>query len=81
MRFNIPTSDPGYSNGVFTIYTTGELPPLVANGTVIDGSTQPGFAGKPIIALASTAKHGTISRIVPSLEDVFIAEVRKAERL
>jgi hypothetical protein len=60
VRFNIPTSDPGYSNGVFTIYTTGELPPLVANGTVIDGSTQPGFAGKPIIALDG-------SRLIPEL--------------
>lgn len=49
IRFAIPTSDPGYSNGVFNIHLTGMLPPLVANGTVIDGSTQPGFAGKPLI--------------------------------
>ena len=60
VRFNIPTSDPGYSNGVFTIYTTGELPPVAADGTVIDGSTQPGFAGKPIIALNG-------SRLIPEL--------------
>ena len=49
IRFDIPTSDPGYSNGVFNIHLTGMLPPLVANGTIIDGSTQPGFAGKPLI--------------------------------
>ncbi len=49
IKFNIPTSDPGYSNGVFNIHLTGHLPPLVANGMVIDGSTQPGFSGKPVI--------------------------------
>ena len=49
IRFNIATSDPGYSNGVFNIHLTGLLPPLVASGTVIDGSTEPGFAGKPLI--------------------------------
>ncbi len=51
IRFNIPTNDPGFSNGVFTIYLTGYLPPLVANGTVIDGSTQPGFSNKPLIVI------------------------------
>ena len=49
IKFNIPTSDPGYSNGVFNIHLTGMLPPLVTDGTVIDGSTQPGFTGKPLI--------------------------------
>ena len=49
VKFNIPTSDPGYSNGVFNIHLTGHLPPLVANGMVIDGSTQPGFVNKPVI--------------------------------
>jgi parallel beta-helix repeat protein len=51
VKFNIPNSDPGYSNGVFYIHLTGHLPPLVANGMVIDGSTQPGFAGKPVIVV------------------------------
>jgi hypothetical protein len=51
VKFNIPTSDPGYSNGVFNIYLTGHLPPLVANGTVIDGSTQPGFTNQPVIVV------------------------------
>jgi len=51
VRFNIPASDPGYSNGVFNIHLTGQLPPLVANGMVIDGSTQPGFTGPPLIVL------------------------------
>ena len=44
-------TDPGYSNGVYNIHLTGQLPTLVANGMVIDGSTQPGFAGKPLIVV------------------------------
>ena len=47
VRFNIPTNDPGYSNGVYNIHLTGHLPPLASNGMVIDGSTQPGFTGNP----------------------------------
>jgi hypothetical protein len=49
VKFNIPTSDPCYSNGVFNLHLTGHLPPLVANGMVIDGSTQPGFTNHPVI--------------------------------
>lgn len=51
IRFNIPTSDPGFSGGVYTISLIGELPPLVSPGTIIDATTQPGFAGTPVIAL------------------------------
>lgn len=51
ISFNIPTNDPGYSNGFYTIYTSGELPPLVANGTVIDATTQPGYVNHPVIAI------------------------------
>lgn len=51
VRFNIPTNDPGYSNGVYNIHLTGMLPPLASNGMVIDGSTQPGFTGNPLIVV------------------------------
>jgi Astacin (Peptidase family M12A) len=51
VKFNIPTSDAGYSNGVFTIHLTGQLPTIAANGMIIDGSTQPGFTGKPLIVV------------------------------
>ena len=51
IRFDIPSSDAGYSNGVFTIHLTGHLPPLVNDGTVIDGSTQPGFSNQPLIVV------------------------------
>ena len=58
IRFAIPTGDPGHSNGVFNIHLTGMLPPLVANGMVIDGSTQPGFTSQPLIVVDA-------SQIVP----------------
>ena len=58
VQFNIPTSDPGYSNGVFNIHLSGHLPTLVTNGMVIDGSTQPGFTNKPLIVVDA-------SKIIP----------------
>jgi hypothetical protein len=61
VRFNIPTNDPGLSNGVYTIYVSGQLPPLVADGTVIDATTQPGYEGSPIVALDG-------SRVLPQTE-------------
>jgi len=51
IRFAIPPTDAGQSNGVFTIHLTGHLPPLVANGLVLDGSTQPGFTNQPVIVV------------------------------
>ena len=54
VRFNISTNDPGYSNGVYTIYLSGELPPLIANGTVIDATTQPSYTSYPVIALSGS---------------------------
>ena len=41
ITFNIPTNDPGFSTGVFTIKPSDQLPWLV-NATILDGSTQPG---------------------------------------
>ena len=64
IRFNIPNTDPNYANGVFTIYLIGEPPPLVSPGTVIDGTTQPGYAGHPVIALDGTqvsSEAGSVS--------------------
>ncbi len=49
VQFNIPAADPGHSNGVYTIYLSGYLPPLATDGIVIDGATQPGFTGKPLV--------------------------------
>jgi parallel beta-helix repeat protein len=61
VSFNIPTDDPGLSNGVYTIYVSGQLPPLVSDGTVIDATTQPGYAGSPIVALDA-------SQVLPETE-------------
>ena len=43
VRFNIPNTDPGYRNGVFTIYPRGNCRPSVADSTVINGSARPGM--------------------------------------
>ena len=45
IAFNIPGA------GVHTISPTAELPVITGNGTVIDGSTQPGFVGFPLIEI------------------------------
>jgi len=63
ITFNIPTSDPNYANGVFTIRPTGYLAPFVIDGAIIDATTQPGYAGSPLIVLEGT-------QILPVLGDV-----------
>jgi len=63
ITFNIPTSDPNFANGVFTIRPTGYLAPLVIDGAIIDGTTQPGYAGNPLIVLEG-------SQILPVVGDV-----------
>lgn len=40
VTFNIPTSDPGFAGGVFTIQPTDSLPAL-RNATFLDGSSEP----------------------------------------
>ena len=40
ITFDIPTSDPGFSNDVFNILPSDGFPSLV-NGTTLDGSTEP----------------------------------------
>lgn len=52
IRFNIPTTDPGYDTVTrsFTIRPTSALP-IISDSVVIDGTTQLGFTGRPIIEL------------------------------
>jgi parallel beta-helix repeat protein len=40
VQFNIPVTDPGFSNSVFNIQPTGYLPSLF-NATTLDGTTEP----------------------------------------
>ncbi len=46
ITFNIPTSDPGYTNGVFTIQPSDQLPSLV-NATTIEGVREPAVPPMP----------------------------------
>ncbi len=43
--FNVPTSDPGYVDGVFHFRPRASYPQLYANGMVIDGATQTAYTG------------------------------------
>jgi parallel beta-helix repeat protein len=44
IAFAIPTTDPGYVNGVFTIQPISQLP-VVGENITVDGSTQTAFTG------------------------------------
>jgi hypothetical protein len=55
ISFNIPKTDPGFANGVFTIQPLSQLPVLSQNIT-IDGTTQTAFTGNtnpygPVVVL------------------------------
>ncbi len=50
ISFNIPTTDAGHSAGVWTIQPATAFPGL-NESVVLDGSTQPGFVGNPVIEL------------------------------
>ena len=56
-RFNIPTSDAGYNgsgNGEYTIAPSSALPE-VTDPVLLDGTTQPGYAGSPLVELDGVA--------------------------
>jgi hypothetical protein len=62
--FNIPTSDPGYVAGVFTMRPGTALPDLADDGTVLDGTSQSANQGNtnplgPEIELDGTAAGAT----------------------
>ena len=50
IAFDIPSSDPGYSAGVWTI-TLSALLPSIATQVGVDASTQPTYSGTPVIQL------------------------------
>jgi hypothetical protein len=65
--FNIPTSDPGYAAGVFTIRPGAPLPDLTDGGTVLDGTSQSANQGNtdpfgPEIELDGTAADFVLTR-------------------
>ncbi len=48
ITFDIPTSDPNYFNGVFLIQPQTPLP-AITTMVSLDGTSQPGYTGRPII--------------------------------
>ncbi len=66
IAFDIPTSDPGYDSTTssWTIEPSSPLP-AITNSILIDGFSQPGYSGTPVITLsgndAGTASGLTIS--------------------
>jgi CSLREA domain-containing protein len=66
IAFNIPTSDSGYSDGVWTIEVPRQLPEVLDNQTTIDGATQTRWAGNsnptgPEIALNGAPSSSLIN--------------------
>ncbi|MEM9056192.1 MAG: right-handed parallel beta-helix repeat-containing protein, partial [Pseudomonadota bacterium] len=55
--FNMPTSEAGHSGGVWTIAVGGPLPAF-SDTVNVDGASQPGFAGTPIVEVDGTAATG-----------------------
>ncbi len=53
VRFNFPANLA--AGGLFTIQPLSELPVLTANGTIINGATQPGYAGVPLVIVNGSA--------------------------
>ncbi|WP_235116465.1 putative Ig domain-containing protein [Desmonostoc muscorum] len=62
--FNIATSDPGYntSTGTYTINLLSALP-TITDAIILDGTSQAGFAGSPIIEL-NGANAGNVMGLV-----------------
>ncbi|WP_457550689.1 right-handed parallel beta-helix repeat-containing protein, partial [Archaeoglobus sp.] len=70
-EFRIPTTDPNYQNGVFTIsLSEGDLPTIEDANTTIDGSTQPvgviEINANYCTAINTTAYNTTIANITIS---------------
>ncbi len=60
ISFAIPTTDPGYSSssGVWTIAPATALP-AITTPVVLNGTTQPGYSGAPVIKIAGGGSVGT----------------------
>ncbi len=57
-RFHVPTSSTGHTAGTWRIAPTTDLP-TVTDPVALDGSTQPGFAGAPVVEIdGSLAQNG-----------------------
>lgn len=73
ITFCIATTDPNFNNatGAYTITPTGGLPQLGSDLTV-DGWSQPGFAGTPVIELNGSASPGNFGFIINNANHVTV---------
>jgi uncharacterized repeat protein (TIGR01451 family)/CSLREA domain-containing protein len=58
ITFNIPMADPGY-NGFAWLITPGSGLPPITDPVVLDATTQPGYAGTPLIDVDGTGAGAT----------------------
>ena len=73
IKFDIPSSDPGYNatTGVWTISPATALPAVTAH-TIIDATTQPGYAGQPVVQLTPQASIDLTNQFTGLKEAGFI---------
>ncbi len=73
VTFCIPQSDPGYDalTGAFTITPVGGLPAL-GSDLVVDGWSQSGFAGSPIIELNGSSSPGNFGFVINNANHVTV---------
>ena len=63
--FDIPTSEPGYSASPLSYTLTPASPyPFITEPTVLDATTQTGYAGDPVIELDGTGATGATGGLV-----------------
>ncbi len=65
ISFNIPTTDAGYNpaTGAFAIKPSSFLP-TITDSVILDGTTQTGFSGKPIVELDGSNAGGASNGLV-----------------
>src|SRR5262245_14292453 len=79
--FSIPTSDPGYSAGTgkFTINLASALPTIgtaTSGNLLIDGWSQPGYSGAPLIMLDGSGAGNGVSGLTISNAQSTGSEIR-----
>lgn len=58
LAFNLSPSDPGYANGAWTIKLGDRALPALSRGNItVDGTSQPGSAGLPLVVLDGYAVY------------------------
>jgi hypothetical protein len=78
--FNIPKTDPGYSNGVFTIKPLSALPVLTHAGITLSGASQQTFTGKtngtlPVIVLNGTSAGASANGLSITASGIIVNDI------